>query len=535
MILALVLAAASSVPATSPETLWDLWPTARAVQTPAPCLRPSDLTSALQALATTHSGAMTLAEAGRSFEGRPIHLLTMGRGARHVLLWSQMHGDEPSATPALLDVTQYLATRANEPGPRRILAELTLLMVPMLNPDGAERYQRRNAQEIDVNRDALVLSTPEGALLKALRERYRPVLGFNLHDQNRRTAVGDTGVLASIALLAVAGDPEGTLTPGRLRAKRISSALVAALTPFVPGGLARYDEDWSPRAFGDNLTAWGTPVVLIESGGLPPGRPLADLTRLNFVGLLTALDALALDDAEGYDPALYEALPRNQTGVWSDVVLRGGQVVQPAPSHAYRADVAFDLRSSDQFRSGCGPEPAGSRITEVGDARFLGAGQSVDAAGTVIAPAFLASVRGHDARAWLTPASLRAIGGLGVGTVRWHVPGADQPAAAEHLTTLVGPGLPAVALAPVDEPDAVLLLTRHPAPPRAPTLASALDALSPGWRERLAGRPLFASLCGRLVHEGPASVLQLRPALDAALDADHTHLERVWIDGRVAR
>ena len=85
----------------------------------------------------------------------------------------------------------------------------------MLNPDGAERYARRNAQAIDVNRDALDLATPEGRLLKAVRDRFQPELGFNLHDQNRRTTVGDTGVLASIALLAVSGDAEGTLTPGR--------------------------------------------------------------------------------------------------------------------------------------------------------------------------------------------------------------------------------------------------------------------------------------------------------------------------------
>ena len=47
--------------------------------------------------------------------------------------------------------------------------------------------------------------------------------------------------------------------------------------------MARFDEDWNPRAFGDNITAWGTPVVLIESGGLPAGREIEDLTRLNFV------------------------------------------------------------------------------------------------------------------------------------------------------------------------------------------------------------------------------------------------------------
>src|SRR5262249_5064969 len=156
----------------------------------------------------------------------------------------------------------------------------------------------------DLNRDALLLATPEGRLLKQLRDRFQPELGFNLHDQNRRTSVGDTLVRATIALLAVAGDAEGTLTPGRSRAKRVCAALSGALAPFAPGGISRYDEDWNPRAFGDNLTAWGTPVVLIESGAPPAGGSFADLTRLNYVGLLIALHGLAVDDLAGEDLSL---------------------------------------------------------------------------------------------------------------------------------------------------------------------------------------------------------------------------------------
>ena len=140
--------------------------------------------------------------------------MTLGSGPRRILLWSQMHGDEPSATPALLDLADTLLA-SDEPERRAILERSTLLIVPMLNPDGAERYARRNAQAIDINRDALHLSTPEGRLLKAVRDRFQPELGFNLHDQNRRTTVGDTGVLATISLLAVSGDREGTVTPGR--------------------------------------------------------------------------------------------------------------------------------------------------------------------------------------------------------------------------------------------------------------------------------------------------------------------------------
>ena len=88
----------------------------------------------------------------------------------------------------------------------RILSQLTLHVVPMLNPDGAERFQRRNAQSIDINRDALRLQTPEGRALKALRDRLNPAVGFNLHNQSWRTSVGTPPKPASISLLSVAYD-----------------------------------------------------------------------------------------------------------------------------------------------------------------------------------------------------------------------------------------------------------------------------------------------------------------------------------------
>ena len=51
---------------------------------------------------------------------------------------------------------------ASDPAVARLLEALTIHLVPMLNPDGARRFQRRNAQGIDINRDALLLQTPEG-------------------------------------------------------------------------------------------------------------------------------------------------------------------------------------------------------------------------------------------------------------------------------------------------------------------------------------------------------------------------------------
>jgi Zinc carboxypeptidase len=525
----------------TPATLWDVWPQARVVPTAAPCLRHAELLERLRALESRHGGRLAQETIGQSFEGRPIQQLTLGRGPRKVLLWSQMHGDEPSATPAILDVADYLLSHADDPAAVLILERLTLVMIPMLNPDGAERYQRRNAQAIDVNRDALNLATPEGNLLKAVRDRHQPELGFNLHDQNRRTTVTGTGTLASIALLAVSGDAEGTVTPGRLRAKRACTAIHRALSPFVPGGISRYDEDWSPRAFGDNLTAWGTPVVLIETGGLPPGRPATDLTRLDFVALLSVLSDLAEDDLAGHDPAVYDALPRNETGAYADVVLRGGQVLQAPRLAPYRADVAFEAARSDLEWAGCGPARAGSRVLEVGDARLLAAREAVDASGAVVIPALTVSVQGLPARSWLTAPALDALTGLGVGTVRWHVSLAERGAAEEHARTLAAVGRAAVVVVAAEDAPAGVVLTKAPSAAAAATLGAVFDALvGRHWRsghegfvsQALLGPAVPGTRTAPLTQDAPADLALLRGPIGEPLDPDQLRLEGVWIDGR---
>ena len=60
-------------------------------------------------------------------------------------------GERP-VTIRLLDIADFLLSRADQPEEAAILDNLTLLMIPMLNPDGAEVYQRRNFQGIDINR-----------------------------------------------------------------------------------------------------------------------------------------------------------------------------------------------------------------------------------------------------------------------------------------------------------------------------------------------------------------------------------------------
>ena len=41
------------------------------------------------------------------------------------------------------------------------------------------------------------------------------------------------------------------------------------LQKYAPGQVGRYNDDFEPRAFGDNIQKWGTSTILIESGGYP--------------------------------------------------------------------------------------------------------------------------------------------------------------------------------------------------------------------------------------------------------------------------
>ncbi|MDQ3168638.1 MAG: peptidase M14 [Acidobacteriota bacterium] len=338
------------------------------------------------------SDVFTVREAGTSVEGRSIYHVRAGNGGAAVLLWSQMHGDEPTATSALFDVFEYLRLHRTEPIPARILDRLTLHAVPMLNPDGAERFERRNAQGIDINRDALHLATPEARLLKQLRDDVKPIIGFNLHNQSWRTSVRDQP--ASISLLSVAYDEARTVNAGRLLTKRLAASVRAALEPLASGRIGKYDDSFEPRAFGDNITLWGTPVLLIETGPWPAENPDPDLVRLNFIAILTALDALATGRVHGADPARYDSLPMNDSGLFYQV-LRGGSVLRGDGTPAFRADVGLTARRRVQGR---GPDRQlwlGTSIDDLGDLHISGSLFDIDASGMTIAPA-IAGVKPGD-------------------------------------------------------------------------------------------------------------------------------------------
>jgi hypothetical protein len=322
-----------------------------------------------------------------------------------------MHGDEPTATAALFDVFEYFQRHRNDPAVQRILSSLTLYVIPMLNPDGAERFQRRNAQGIDVNRDALNLQTPEGQALKAVRDRFNPRVGFNLHNQGWNTSIGDPPKPASISLLSVAYDKPRSENAGRKLTKKLCAVIRDALEPFASGQIGRYDDEFEVRAFGDNVTLWGTPVVLIETGPFPAAEPDPLLVRLNFIAIVSALDALATGNVDKANPKRYDELPMNETRMFyilvKDATILSGTGVPP-----FKADIG--IAANRRVRTGDGQRQLTiqANINDLGDLRTHGALRTIDARGLMAAPLWDASLKEGqevDVPDWSKAPSIRAI------------------------------------------------------------------------------------------------------------------------------
>ena len=322
---------------------------------------------------------LSVADVGRSIQGRPIRAVTFGTGPVTVLLWSQMHGDESTATMSLADLISWFASSAPEHAALRnaLGSKLRIVMIPMLNPDGAELFQRENAIGVDVNRDARNLSTPEARALKSLRDSVQPAFGFNLHDQNARTLTGDSGNQVAIALLAPAADEERTYGTARSTARLVAAVIASVLKAEIPGRLAKYNDAHEPRAFGDLMQRWGTSTVLIESGAMTGDAEKQKLREINVVAILSALNAMADGSWRNADPQAYETIPTNARSA-VDLLVRGASLVLPG-AEPIRADVALNYEDPVARR-----EP---RVREVGDLARVIALDTLEVSGMYLHPA----------------------------------------------------------------------------------------------------------------------------------------------------
>ncbi len=312
-------------PAQTPQDLFEAWDKNRISNILPSDTYHKDLKNYLEQLKKLE---VKVSEVGRSYGNREIYQIEWGKGPLRVMMWSQMHGDEPTATPALIDMFAFLQKNRDKAWVKKIEETITIRAVPMLNPDGSELYQRRNLQSLDINRDARKLETPEARLLKKLRDEFMPQIGFNLHNQQGLTTVSGTTNQAAISFLVVEGNPALSNKEGNERNKRLAAAMIIALNNYIRGNMGRYVDSYNPDAFGDKFSDWGTNAILIETGSLY-GKDEMFLVKMNFIAFLTALNVLADGTEKNFSPINYDALPNNGSGNLFHFIFRRAYIINP--------------------------------------------------------------------------------------------------------------------------------------------------------------------------------------------------------------
>jgi hypothetical protein len=314
---------------------------------------------------------------GESVQRRSIYQVDFGSGTKKIMLWSQMHGDESTATMALFDIFNFLAGENDQfDSIRTIIREKTQLsFIPMLNPDGAEIFNRRNALGIDINRDARSGTTPEGAILIEAAKRNQPEYGFNLHDQQRYYTAGYSDNAATISFLAPAYNYEREVNSVREDAMKIIVGMNKTLQGFIPDGVAKYDDTHEPRGFGDNFQKWGARTVLIESGGYPGDTEKQYIRKLNFIIILSSILDIAKNNYQHYDPSEYEKIPENRTKLNELLIRNIGNTID---SFTYKTDVAI---KRDEINLKNGGYYVRGRIDDAGDLKESFGYQELDAEG----------------------------------------------------------------------------------------------------------------------------------------------------------
>lgn len=286
-----------------------------------PHLVHSDITPIIEAL--KNDPMVNVQLVGHSFEKRTIQLLSLGEGPIVIFAWTQMHGNEATATASVFDLIDVLLssppaelTKWNE--------AFTLHILPMVNPDGAQRCIRQNAQGIDINRDARELQSPEGKILMQMVDQLAPDIGFNLHDQSPYYQCGETGNPATIAFLAPAFDEQKTVDQTRERAMKLVAFMASELQENIPNCVARYDDTYSTRSFGDNIAAKNVSTILIESGAAKQDSNRQIAREMNVTAIIKALTFMVAPSTAQLKASVddYFAIPENVSDAISSLVIK---------------------------------------------------------------------------------------------------------------------------------------------------------------------------------------------------------------------
>ncbi|WP_194852446.1 M14 family zinc carboxypeptidase [Nonlabens antarcticus] len=196
---------------------------------------------------------------GSSVDNQSIYGLRLGHGAFKILAWSQMHGNESTSTRAIIDLLHSKDLF-------QALKNISLYIIPVLNPDGLSSWSRFNSNGIDLNRDAVNLSQPESVILKEVIDFYEPDLALNLHGQRTFYGIAGSVLPAQLSFLTPAADVSKGVNASRLKSMALINNIVKTVKPQMQTAIARYDDSFNVNCWGDYCQSVGIPTLLFEAG-----------------------------------------------------------------------------------------------------------------------------------------------------------------------------------------------------------------------------------------------------------------------------
>ena len=195
----------------------------------------------LRSIEASSQGAVEVASAGLSGEGRELLYATVGTGPDVFWLQARIHGNELHSTEAALQILRYLGSSGSAEA-QRIRSALTVVVIPMYNPDGATANIRQSTTpfRIDLNRDWENFAQPESRAFYALWERLHPILALDLHHFGQASRVQGTNELNSFQIGARSIDPSRMTAVQWLTNRQMAMISVDALRSLGTAGIARY-------------------------------------------------------------------------------------------------------------------------------------------------------------------------------------------------------------------------------------------------------------------------------------------------------
>lgn len=259
---------------------------------------------------TAHSEWVRIASAGQSGQGRALWLARLADPATRpadtvrVLVMCRQHGDEPASTEALLKLIHGIAQGQDAPL-RANLRHVTLYVVPMVNPDGAQAGTRVNGAGADLNRDWGLWTQPETRAMAHLIAALRPDAIIDAHNWDGGDALNTDCLEISRAMLTPLGAASHALQQQSARALADDGYPVKSFA---------YGPERDPRLAHRGCARQGFLSMLVEThAGRPSDTP--DFTHRQ--GMYIALVQSLARHFAALGPAQGETLRRLGAGSWA--------------------------------------------------------------------------------------------------------------------------------------------------------------------------------------------------------------------------